>query len=172
MQAKKDKLKATAKNKIVRREDHINELIEVVEMSVNQVTMEERAAAMEGAGNQLNSEAQILDTEIDDLAIIDPQLGDRVEKLQCSATASAVKAMGSVRKFRMMTEQKPARIQELAMLPNPSLEPCRLPSRVLHRRRRINPPLRLILPSLILSSQKKLQSQTKAEDEQEFVLHQ
>ena len=55
---------------------------------------------MEGAHGQLTSKAQILDTEIADLAILDPGLVDRVEKLCCAASASAVKAIGSDRKFR------------------------------------------------------------------------
>ena len=53
----------------------------------------------ESVGGLLNSEAHILDTEIDDLTILDPGLADRA-KLRCAATASAVKAVGSVRKFR------------------------------------------------------------------------
>ena len=55
---------------------------------------------VESVGGLLNSEAHILDTEIDDLAILDPELASRAEKLRCAASASAMKAMNSMRKYR------------------------------------------------------------------------
>ena len=76
-------------------------LIENVEESVsNKVNSEEAAVFVESVGSLLNSEARDLDTSIDDLILLDPQLGDRAEKLRCAASASAMKAMNSVRKYR------------------------------------------------------------------------
>ena len=51
-------------------------------------------------GGLLNSEAQTLDTEINNLAVLDPELASRAEKLRCAASASAMKAMSSVRRYR------------------------------------------------------------------------
>ena len=99
-QAKKDKMKATARNRVVRRENRVHDLIDTVDASVNKVNSEESAVFVEGVGGQLTTEVHILNTEIEELAILDPGLGDRAEKLRCAATASAVKAVGSVRKFR------------------------------------------------------------------------
>ena len=75
-QAKKDKMKAIAKDKISRRETRVHELIDTVEASANKVNSEETAAFVEGVGGQLSSEAHILDAEIDELAILDPGLAD------------------------------------------------------------------------------------------------
>ena len=50
---------------------------------------------VESVGGLLNSEAQTLDTEINDLAVLDPELAGRAEKLRCTASASAMKAMSS-----------------------------------------------------------------------------
>ena len=99
-QAKKEKMKTVAKSKIDRRETQEYSLIDNVDASVNKVNSEETAVFMESVGGLLNSEAHVLDTEIDDQAVLDQGLADRAEKLRCTATASAVKAMGSVRKFR------------------------------------------------------------------------
>ena len=55
---------------------------------------------VESIGNLLNSEVRDLDTSINDLILLDPQLGDRAERLRCAASASAMKAMSSVRKYR------------------------------------------------------------------------
>ena len=93
-------MKAAARSKISRRETRVHDLINTVEASANKVNSEEMALFEEGVGSQLSFEAHILDTEIDELAILDPRLADRAEKLRCATTASAVKAIGSVRKFR------------------------------------------------------------------------
>ena len=71
-----------------------------VDVSVNKVNSEESAVFVESVGGLLNSEAHTLDTEIDDLAGLDPELASREEKLRCTASASAMKAMNSVRKYR------------------------------------------------------------------------
>ena len=55
---------------------------------------------MESVGGLLNSKAQTLDTEIDDLATLVPEWAGRAEKLRCAASASAMKAMSSVRRYR------------------------------------------------------------------------
>ena len=93
-------MKAVAKSKIDRRETQVYGLIDNVDAAASKVNSEETAVFGESVGGLLNSEAHILDTEIDDLTILDPVLADRAEKLRCAATASAVKAVGSVRKFR------------------------------------------------------------------------
>ena len=72
----------------------------VDESLINKVNSEESAVFVESVGGLLNSEARDLDTDIDDLAILDPQLASRAEKLRCVASASAMKAMNSVRKYR------------------------------------------------------------------------
>ena len=99
-QAKKDKMKALAKNKIDRKETRVYNLIDNVEVSANKVNSEESAVFVESVGGLLNSEAQTLDTEINDLAVLDPELAGRAEKLRCTASASAMKAMSSVRRYR------------------------------------------------------------------------
>ena len=100
-QAKKDKLKMIAKSKIDRKENRVYNLIENVDESVsNKVNSEETAVFVESVGGLLNSEARDLDTSIDDLILLDPELGNRAEKLRCAASASAMKAMNSVRKYR------------------------------------------------------------------------
>ena len=86
-QAKKEKMKAVVKSKIDRRETRVYNLIDNVDAAVNKVNSEETAVFVESVGGLLNSEAHILDTEIDDLAILDPGLADRAEKLRCTATA-------------------------------------------------------------------------------------
>ena len=99
-QAKKEKMKALAKSKIDRKETRIDNLIDNVDVSANKVNSEESAVFMESVGGLLNSEAQTLDTEIDNLAVLDPELASRAEKLRCTASASAMKAMSSVRRYR------------------------------------------------------------------------
>ena len=99
-QAKKDKMKMLAKNKIDRKEKRVYNLIDNVDKSIsNKVNSEEAVVFVESVGGLLNSEARDLDTDIDDLAILDPELASRVEKLHCAASASAMKAMNSVRKY-------------------------------------------------------------------------
>ena len=94
-------MKALAKNKIDRKENRVYNLIDNVDVSIsNKVNTEESAVFVESVSGLLNSEAHILDTEIDDLAILDPELASRAEKLRCAASASAMKAMNSVRKYR------------------------------------------------------------------------
>ena len=56
--------------------------------------------SVESVGGLLNSEVHILDTEIDNLAVLDPGLVTRAKKLRFAASASDMKAMGSVRKYR------------------------------------------------------------------------
>ena len=100
-QAKKEKMKMIAKNKIDRKENRVYNLIENVDESLHKkVNLEETAVFVESVGGFLNSEARDLDTDIDDLAILDPQLASRAEKLRCATSASAMKAMNSVRKYR------------------------------------------------------------------------
>ena len=90
-----------AKSKIDRKESRVYNLIENVDESVsNKVNSEETAVFVESVGGLLNSEACDLDMDIDDLILLDPQLGSRAEKLRCTASASAMKAMNSVRKYR------------------------------------------------------------------------
>ena len=72
-QAKKEKMKALAKNKIDRKETRVYNLIDNVDVSANKVNSEESAVFMESVGGLLNSEAQTLDTEIDNLAMLDPE---------------------------------------------------------------------------------------------------
>ena len=55
---------------------------------------------VESIGNLLNEEVRDLDTSIDDLIMLDPQLGDRAERLRCTASASAMKALSRARKYR------------------------------------------------------------------------
>ena len=77
------------------------DLIENVEESVSKkVNSEEACVFVESIGNLLNEEVRDLDTSIDDLIILDPQLGDRAERLRCAASASAMKAMSSMRKYQ------------------------------------------------------------------------
>ena len=99
-QAKKDKMKALAKNKIDRKETTVYNLIDNMDASVNKINSEESVVIVESVGGLLNSEVQTLDTEIDSLAVLDPELASRAEKLRCVASASAMKAMNSVRKYR------------------------------------------------------------------------
>ena len=99
-QAKKDKMKALAKNKIDRKETTVYNLIDNMDASVNKINSEESVVFVESVGGLLNSEVQTLDTEIDSLAVLDPELASRAEKLRCVASASAMKAMNSVRKYR------------------------------------------------------------------------
>ena len=100
-QAKKERLRMIAKSKINRKESRVYNLIKNVDESVsNKVNSEETAVFVESVGGILNSEAHDLDTSIDDLILLDPQLGSRAEKLRCAASASAMKAMNSVRKYR------------------------------------------------------------------------
>ena len=100
-QAKREKMKMIAKSKIDRKESRVYNLIDNVEESVsNKVNLEETAVFVESVGGLLNSEARDLDTDIDDLTLLDPQLASRAEKLRCAASASAMKAMNSVRKYR------------------------------------------------------------------------
>ena len=100
-QAKKEKMKTLAKSKIDRKENRVYNLIDNVDVSIsNKVKSEELAVFVESVRGLLNSEAHILDAEIDDLAMLDPELASRVEKLRCAASASAMKAMNSVRKYR------------------------------------------------------------------------
>ena len=90
-----------AKSKIDRKESRVYNLIDNVDVSIsNRVNTEESAVFVESVSGLLNSEAHILDAEIDDLAILDPELASRAEKLRCAASASAMKAMNSVRKYR------------------------------------------------------------------------
>ena len=72
-QAKKEKMKALAKNKIDRKETRVYNLIDNVDVSANKVNSEESAVFVESVGGLLNSEAQTLDTEIDNLAMLDPE---------------------------------------------------------------------------------------------------
>ena len=84
-QAKKEKMKMIAKNKIDRKESRVYNLIENVDKSLNnKVNSEETAVFVESVRGLLNSEARDLDTDIDDLAILDPQLASRAEKLRCA----------------------------------------------------------------------------------------
>ena len=99
-QAKKEKMKALAKNKIDRKETRVYNLIDNVEVSANKVNSEESAVFVESVGGLLNSKAQTLDTEIDDLVTLVPEWAGRAEKLCCAASASAMKAMNSVRRYR------------------------------------------------------------------------
>ena len=99
-QAKKEKMKALAKNKIDRKETRVYNLIDNVDISANKVNSEESAVFVESVGGLLNSENHTLDTEIDDLAVLDRELASRAEKLRCAASASAMKAMSSVRRYR------------------------------------------------------------------------
>ena len=81
-QAKKEKMKMLAKNKIDRKESRVYSLIDNVDESLNnKVNSEESAVFVESVGGLLNSEARDLVTDIDDLAILDPQLASRAEKL-------------------------------------------------------------------------------------------
>ena len=75
-QAKKEKMKALAKNKIDRKETRVYNLIDNVDVSANKVNSEESAVFVESVGGLLNSEAQTLNTEIDDLAVLDPELAE------------------------------------------------------------------------------------------------
>ena len=85
-QAKKEKMKMIAKNKIDRKESRVYNLIENVNESIsNKVNSEETAVFVESVGGLLNSEARDLDTDIDDLTLLDPQLASRAEKLRCAA---------------------------------------------------------------------------------------
>ena len=85
-QAKKDKLKRIAKSKIDRKENRVYDLIENVEVTVSKkVNSEEACVFVENISNLLNEEVRDLDTGIDDLIILDPQLGDRAERLRCAA---------------------------------------------------------------------------------------
>ena len=94
-------MKMIAKNKINRKESRVYNLIENVDESLNnKVNSEETVMFVESVGGLLNSEARDLNMDIDDLAILDPQLASRAEKLCCAASASAMKAMNSVRKYR------------------------------------------------------------------------
>ena len=100
-QAKKDKMKRLAKSKIDRRENRVYNLIENVDETVSRkVNSEETCVFVESIGNLLNEEARDLDTSIDDLIVLDPQLGDRAERLRCAASASAMKALNTARKYR------------------------------------------------------------------------
>ena len=100
-QAKKEKMKMLAKNRIDRKETRVYSLIDNVDESLNnKVNTEELAVFVESVGGLLNSEARDLDTDIDDLAMLDPQLASRAEKLCCAASESAMKAMNSVRTYR------------------------------------------------------------------------
>ena len=85
-QAKKEKMKMLAKNKIDRKESRVYSLIDNVDESLsNKVNSEESAVFVESVGGLLSSEARDLDTDIDDLAILDPELANRAEKLRCVA---------------------------------------------------------------------------------------
>ena len=66
-------MKALAKNKIDRKETRVYNLIDNVDVSANKVNSEESAVFVESVGGLLNSEAQTLDTEIDNLAMLDPE---------------------------------------------------------------------------------------------------
>ena len=99
-QAKKEKMKALAKSKIDRKETRVYNLIDNVDTTANKVNSEDSAVSVESVGGLLNSEVHILDTEIDNLAVLDPGLVTRAKKLRFAASASAMKAMGSVRKYR------------------------------------------------------------------------
>ena len=100
-QAKKEKMKMIAKSKIGRKESRVYNLIKNINESIsNKVNSEEAAVFVESVGGLLNSEARDLDADIDDLILLDPQLGSRAEKLRCAASASAMKAMSSVSKYR------------------------------------------------------------------------
>ena len=93
-------MKVLAKNKIDRKETRVYNLIDNVDVSANKVNSEESAVFVESVGGLLNSEAQTLDTQIDDLAVLDPELASRAENLRCAASASAMKAMSSVMRYR------------------------------------------------------------------------
>ena len=58
------------------------------------------ASEVEDAAAKLTQEASLLDKEIDEVALVDQNLAERLEKLRCNATASVVKANGSIRRFR------------------------------------------------------------------------
>ena len=93
-------MKRIAKSKIDRKENRVYDLIENVDESSKRVNSEEACVFVESIGNLLNEEVRDLDTSIDDLIILDPQLGDREERLRCAASASAMKALSSARKYR------------------------------------------------------------------------
>ena len=68
-------------------ESRVYNLIENVDESVsNKVNSEETAVFVESVGGLLSSEACDLDADIDDLILLDPQLGNRAEKLRCVAS--------------------------------------------------------------------------------------
>ena len=85
-QAKKEKMKMLAKNRIDRKENRVYSLIDNVDESLsNKVNSEESPVFVESVGGLLSSEARDLDMDIDDLAILDPELANRAEKLRCVA---------------------------------------------------------------------------------------
>ena len=85
---------AAARSKIGRRENRFHELIDTVLYCPHSTKSTQKRGQLRWRElmdiGQLTSEAQILYTEIDDLAVLDPGLADRAEKLHCAATLSGL----------------------------------------------------------------------------------
>ena len=100
--AKKQKKMELAAVKARRRETQVESLIGDIDASIGStgILTERVASEVEETAAKLTQEASLLDKEIDEVALVDPGLAGRLEKLRCNATASVVKANGSIRRFR------------------------------------------------------------------------
>ena len=100
--AKKQKQKELAMAKTTRRETQVTSLIGNIDASIGPtgILTERVASEVEDTAAKLTQEASLLDKEIDEVALVDQNLAERLEKLRCNATASVVKANGSIRRFR------------------------------------------------------------------------